>query len=90
MKTYGGLGLINCRGLAKARVKVVMAALAWNLRKLLRALARRAAEAALSGQISGLRAVLRLLWRFLLALWSLAKSLPSKNARPQALPPAAA
>lgn len=90
MKTYGGLGLMNCRGLAKARVKVVMAAVAWNLRKLVGALARRAAEAGLSGQTSGLRAVVRLLWRILLALWSLAKSFSSKNAHPRPLPPAAA
>jgi transposase len=46
MKTYGGLGLINCRGLLKARVKVIMAAVAWNLKKLVKALARKAAEAA--------------------------------------------
>jgi hypothetical protein len=31
MKTYGGLGLMNCRGLTKANVKVIMAAVAWNL-----------------------------------------------------------
>jgi transposase len=34
MKTYGGLGRINCRGWAKATVKVVMAAVVWNLIKL--------------------------------------------------------
>jgi hypothetical protein len=37
MKTYGGLGQINCRGLNKAQVKVVLAAVAWNLIKLVRA-----------------------------------------------------
>lgn len=40
MKTYGGLGLMNCRGLRKARVKVILAALAWNLKKLVKALTR--------------------------------------------------
>ena len=40
MKAYGGLGLINCRGKAKANVKVVMAAVAYNLAKLVRAKAR--------------------------------------------------
>ena len=34
MKTYGGLGLISSRGKAKANVKVVMAAVAYNLVKL--------------------------------------------------------
>jgi transposase/vacuolar-type H+-ATPase subunit E/Vma4 len=42
MKTYGGLGLINSRGLGKARVKVIMGAVAWNLKKLVRALAKKA------------------------------------------------
>jgi len=42
MKTYGGLGRINCRGKLKAAVKVVLAAVAWNLIKLVGALARRA------------------------------------------------
>jgi len=42
MKTYGGLGRINCRGKLKATVKVVLAAVAWNLIKLVGALARRA------------------------------------------------
>lgn len=37
MKTYGGLGRINCRGLSKAQVKVVLAAVAWNLIKLVKA-----------------------------------------------------
>ena len=46
MKTYGGLGLINCRGLFKARVKVIMAAVAWNLRKLVNALSRKPAPGA--------------------------------------------
>jgi transposase len=40
MKTYGGLGRINCRGKLKATVKVVLAAVAWNLIKLVGALAR--------------------------------------------------
>lgn len=42
MKTYGGLGRINCRGKLKAAVKVVLAAVAWNLIKLVGALVRRA------------------------------------------------
>jgi hypothetical protein len=37
MKTYGGLRLINSRGLAKATVKTVLAAVAQNLLKLVRA-----------------------------------------------------
>jgi transposase len=37
MKTYGGLGRLNCRGRAKAKVKVVMAAVVWNLIKLVQA-----------------------------------------------------
>ena len=40
LKTYGGLRLINCRGQAKARVKVIMAAVAWDLIKLVGALGR--------------------------------------------------
>lgn len=36
MKTYGGLGRISCRGTAKANVKVVMAAVAYDLIKLVR------------------------------------------------------
>lgn len=31
MKTYGGMGLVNCRGLGKVRLKAAFAALAWNL-----------------------------------------------------------
>ena len=42
MKTYGGLGRINCRGRLKATVKVVLAAVAWNLIKLVGVLVRRA------------------------------------------------
>jgi len=42
MKTYGGLSRLNCRGKLKATVKVVLAAVAWNLIKLVGALARRA------------------------------------------------
>jgi transposase len=38
MKTYGGLKLINTRGAAKARMKVIMGAVAWDLKKLVRAL----------------------------------------------------
>jgi transposase len=34
MKTYGGLRLINCRGRQAANVKVVLAAVAWNVIKL--------------------------------------------------------
>jgi transposase len=41
MKSYGGLRLMNCRGLGKAKVKAVLAAVAWDLRKLVAALARR-------------------------------------------------
>lgn len=37
MKTYGGLGLINCRGKGKAHVKVTMAAVAHNLAKVVAA-----------------------------------------------------
>ena len=46
MKTYGGLGRLNCRGAAKAKVKVVMAAVVWNLNKLVRAGRPPAPEAA--------------------------------------------
>lgn len=42
MKTYGGLGLISCRGRAKAHLKVVMAAVAYDLIKLVAAKARKA------------------------------------------------
>lgn len=38
MKTYGGLGLMSCRGLAKANAKAVMAAVAYDLLKLVKAL----------------------------------------------------
>ncbi len=34
MKTYGGMGRLNCRGQQQATVKVVLAAAAWNLIKL--------------------------------------------------------
>jgi len=44
MKTYGGMSRINCRGKLKAAVKVVLAAVAWNLIKLVGALTRRAEE----------------------------------------------
>lgn len=44
MKTYGGMSRINCRGKLKATVKVVLAAVAWNLIKLVGALARRAQQ----------------------------------------------
>jgi transposase len=40
MKTYGGLNLINTRGVAKARVKIIMGAVAWDLKKLVRALVK--------------------------------------------------
>jgi hypothetical protein len=47
MKTYGGLKLINTRGVAKAQVKIIMGAVAWDLKKLVRALTKKAfAEAA--------------------------------------------
>ena len=36
LKCHGGLALINCRGKRKARVKVVLGAVAWNLLKLLK------------------------------------------------------
>lgn len=36
-KTYGGLGRLNCRGLGKVQVKIVLAAVAWNLIKLVKA-----------------------------------------------------
>lgn len=55
MKTYGGLGLINCRGLLKARVKIILAAVAWNLKKLVKALARKAPPAAGTGRIPASR-----------------------------------
>ena len=42
MKTYGGLGLISCRGRTKAQLKVVMAAVAYDLIKLVAAKARKA------------------------------------------------
>lgn len=51
LKTYGGLKLINCRGQAKARVKVVLAAVAWDLIKLVRALAKPAASTAAAAVI---------------------------------------
>lgn len=42
MKSYGGLKFINTRSLAKGRMKVIMAAVAWDLKKLVRALDKRA------------------------------------------------
>jgi Transposase DDE domain/Transposase domain (DUF772) len=38
MKTYGGLERLNCRGRKKVHVKVVLAAVAWDLIKLVKAL----------------------------------------------------
>ncbi len=38
MKTYGGISRVTCRGRPKVHVKVVLAAVAWNLRKLVKAL----------------------------------------------------
>lgn len=38
LKTYGGMGRLNCRGRPKVHVKVVLAAAAWNLIKLVGAL----------------------------------------------------
>jgi len=66
MKTYGGLGLISCRGKAKANVKVVMAAVAYNLVKLVAAKAHAAGFTASDNRLvravqEGLRALLRLL-----------------------------
>lgn len=40
MKTYGGMGMINCRGKKKAHVKVMLAAVAYDLIKLVGAIAR--------------------------------------------------
>jgi transposase len=37
LKTYGGMARINCRGQGKANVKVVLAAVAWDLLKLVEA-----------------------------------------------------
>ena len=72
MKTYGGVSLINCRGLMKARVKVMMAAVAWNLKKLVRAMAREAAPA-----LAAPGRALSDLSRLLLALFAaLARSCP--------------
>lgn len=51
MKTYGGMRLINCRGKAKARVKTVMGAVAYNLIKLVRFLAKKKREAALAAML---------------------------------------
>jgi transposase len=36
MKRYGGLERLNCRGLAKARAKLLFAAAAWNIQKLVK------------------------------------------------------
>jgi transposase len=60
MKTYGGLRLISCRGIGKAHVKVVMAAVAYDLIKLVAAKARK--SGLLSSDrtlITALRAYLR-------------------------------
>ena len=40
MKTYGGMGIINCRGMEKANVKLVIAAAAYDLIKLVGAITR--------------------------------------------------
>jgi len=45
LKAYGGLWRLNCRGRAKVQVKVVLAAVAWNLIKLVEALFPKAAPA---------------------------------------------
>lgn len=71
MKTYGGMSRINCRGKPKATVKVVLAAVAWNLIKLVGALARRAeaAPAASAGAIAGwIGRAIQALWTCLLHL----------------------
>jgi transposase len=68
MKTYGGLGLISCRGRAKANVKVVMAAVAYNLVKLVRAKADGACSAkACRDLLSVVQRSLRAYWRLLVA-----------------------
>lgn len=58
MKTYGGMRLINCRGLAKARMKAIMAAVAMNLIKLVKAAIRKAGPTQPTGCISGASAPL--------------------------------
>lgn len=35
LKTYGGLALVNCRGLGKVRIKAAFGAIAWNLIQLI-------------------------------------------------------
>lgn len=69
MKTYGGLGLINCRGKGKAHVKVIMAAVAYNLVKLVgvdtRAVLSNTYNSVISVVQDGLRAILRALGGFL-------------------------
>lgn len=46
IKGYGGLERLNCRGLAKANFKFVMAAVGWNIKKLLKETTGRASPRA--------------------------------------------
>lgn len=50
LKCHGGLALINCRGTVKALVKVVLAAVGWNLLKLVKAHRRTPAPGLAPGQ----------------------------------------
>lgn len=69
MKTYGGMGLISCRGKGKAHVKVVMAAVAHDLMKLVAAATHAArASASDNGLLQSLQIAIRPLWRLLMAL----------------------
>ena len=71
-KTYGGLGRINCRGLPKAHVKVVLAAVAWNLIKLVGARDKaQQAEPAWARQAQQAQAALCALIGLLLTFWGL-------------------
>jgi transposase len=66
MKTYGGLGLISCRGRAKAHLKVIMAAAAYDLIKLVAAKAKKAGLlSSFSTLITVVKDCLRAFWRFL-------------------------
>lgn len=66
MKTYGGMSLINCRGLKKVNVKIIMAAVAHNILKLVRAISRvnnlsEATSGIILSAIFGLKAILKAL-----------------------------
>lgn len=73
LKTYGGLGLVNCRGLGKAGLKGGFAALAWNLIQYVKHAPRTAddlARVSCCALRAALRAVVR--WRTAaLQVWSL-------------------